>query len=543
MKCPKCGYVSYAGLEQCKKCGYSFVKAAPKGSSSLLTTLFPEGVRSVPPAPPQAPPERKENPHPAEPELPTQPTPPVKTIPVPVSFSKGNVSESDRARVDKQPPPPPPERKENPRLAEPELPTQQTPPVKMVPVPVSFSKGNVSESDRARVDKQPPPPPPERKENPRLAEPEFTTQPTPPVKMLPVPVSFSKENVSESDDARVDKQPPPPPPERKENPRLAEPEFTTQPTPPAETAPVPVSFFKGNVSESDRARVDKQSHDWIKELSERVENFRKRRARLQPDAAPAGNLELDFGGFDTTEINRSIDDAVGAPAESDSGFDLEIGESAVAHDNVILSPEPHSLEEPADEIMQLDAAPAESGEMSLGEALAKRPPMEILVDSPGETGFEEEEGAEEIFLAPLSRRFLAGLADALVLILGAGVFGIIFWRCCGRLSIIPLNIAVIGLVAVILIFAYFAVFTAIACATPGLLWMGCEIRNMDGGRPTVRESFWRAFGVLVSLSALMLGFIWACVDTDSLTWHDHMSQTLITDAVITTDLAGQKVQT
>ncbi|MGA2982947.1 MAG: RDD family protein [Terriglobia bacterium] len=480
------------------------------------------------------------------------------------------MSESDRARVDKQPPPPPPERKENPRLAEPELPTQQTPPVKMVPVPVSFSKGNVSESDRARVDKQPPPPPPERKENPRLAEPEFTTQPTPPVKMLPVPVSFSKENVSESDDARVDKQPPPPPPERKENPRLAEPEFTTQPTPPAETAPVPVSFFKGNVSESDRARVDKQSHDWIKELSERVEtfrsesdrprvdeqpedwreelserveNFRKRRARLQPDAAPAGNLELDFGGFDTTEINRSIDDAVGAPAESDSGFDLEIGESAVAHDNVILSPEPHSLEEPADEIMQLDAAPAESGEMSLGEALAKRPPMEILVDSPGETGFEEEEGAEEIFLAPLSRRFLAGLADALVLILGAGVFGIIFWRCCGRLSIIPLNIAVIGLVAVILIFAYFAVFTAIACATPGLLWMGCEIRNMDGGRPTVRESFWRAFGVLVSLSALMLGFIWACVDTDSLTWHDHMSQTLITDAVITTDLAGQKVQT
>jgi uncharacterized RDD family membrane protein YckC len=138
-------------------------------------------------------------------------------------------------------------------------------------------------------------------------------------------------------------------------------------------------------------------------------------------------------------------------------------------------------------------------------------------------------GAEGIFLAPLGRRILAGLMDALVLILGAAVFGIISWRFCGRVSLVPLNIAVLGFVAVILIFAYFAAFTAIASATPGLLWMGCEIRNLRGGHPTVRESLWRAFGVLVSLSALMVGFVWACVDSDSLTWHDRMSGTIITE--------------
>ena len=202
-----------------------------------------------------------------------------------------------------------------------------------------------------------------------------------------------------------------------------------------------------------------------------------------------------------------------------------------------------SLEEPGDEMMQLDAAPAEAEEMSLGEPLAKSPPMEILVGSPTETAPEEEEGAEGIFLAPLGRRFLAGLTDALVLILGAAVFGIIFWRFCGRLSLVPLNIAVLGFVAVILIFAYFAVFTAIASATPGLLWMGCEIRNLRGGHPTVRESFWRAFGVLVSLSALMLGFVWACVDSDSLTWHDRMSGTVITEEHSAADLAGLKAET
>jgi uncharacterized RDD family membrane protein YckC len=200
------------------------------------------------------------------------------------------------------------------------------------------------------------------------------------------------------------------------------------------------------------------------------------------------------------------------------------------------------LEESGDEVMQLDSAPAETEEMSIGEPVAKSLPMEILVGSPTETAHEEGERSEGIFLAPLGRRFLAGLTDALVLILGAGVFGIIVWRVCGLVSLVPLNFVVFGLVALILIFAYFAVFTAIASATPGLLWMGCEIRSFQGGHPTVRESLWRAFGVLVSISAFMVGFIWAFVDSDSLTWHDRMSGTAITAVHCGTNLTGVEVE-
>ncbi|MGD1104323.1 MAG: hypothetical protein ABSA59_19915, partial [Terriglobia bacterium] len=61
--------------------------------------------------------------------------------------------------------------------------------------------------------------------------------------------------------------------------------------------------------------------------------------------------------------------------------------------------------------------------------------------------------------------------------------------------------------------------------------------------PTVRESFWRAFGVLVSLSALMLGFVWACVDSDGLTWHDRMSGTVIAEGRNAADLAGLNAET
>lgn len=290
------------------------------------------------------------------------------------------------------------------------------------------------------------------------------------------------------------------------------------------------------------SRSDERPEDWRGELSERVENFRKRRARLQPDADPAGNLELDFEGVDKSEKHVSFEGALGSPRDQDSGLDLEIGEFPAVRSADHPSAEATAFDAPGVTMMQIDAAPLEAEEMALGEPLGKSPPMEILVGAPVDTAPELDEGDEGILLAPLNRRFLAGLADTFVLILGAAVFGMIFWQFCGRLSMVPLNIAVLGFVAVFLVFVYFALFTALASATPGLLWMGCEIRNLRGGYPTVNESLWRAFGVLVSLSALMLGFIWSWVDSDSLTWHDRMSGTVITEERTATDLGVLKAE-
>jgi len=341
----------------------------------------------------------------------------------------------------------------------------------------------------------------------------------------------------------ISRSPSEPLPAPRENPPRAEPERPTQLAQAPETATIRVSSPKEDLNVSDRLPVDEHPQDWRKELSERLEKYRERRARFQPDAESTGNLELDFEDTGKPEDHRSLDDALGSPEDRDTGLDLEIGEPAMAHGKDGPSSETLIFEKSDDETMQLDAAPVEAEEMSWGEPLAKSPPMEILVGSPTETAPQEEEEAEGIPLAPLGRRFLAGLTDALVLILGAAVFGVIFWEFCGRLSLVPLNIAVLGFVAVILIFTYFAVFTAIASATPGLLWMGCKIRNLRGGNPTVRESLWRAFGVLVSLSALLLGFVWACVDSDSLTWHDRMSGTVITEERSSAYLAGLKAET
>jgi uncharacterized RDD family membrane protein YckC len=131
-------------------------------------------------------------------------------------------------------------------------------------------------------------------------------------------------------------------------------------------------------------------------------------------------------------------------------------------------------------------------------------------------------------VAPLGRRFLAGLADGLVLLFGAGIFAFIFWRAGGHLTPVPLNLAVVALLAAIFVWAYFGLFTALTYSTPGLIWMRIEVRNMEGWPPTLGESLLRAFGYLVSISALMIGFLWAFLDSESLTWHDWISGTFLT---------------
>jgi len=402
VKCPKCGFVSYSGLEKCKKCGYPFANAAPKGPSSSVTSLFPEGVRAVP-------------------------TPPL--------------------------PPPLVSREELPHSA-PVLATQQL---------------------------DPPEPPP--------AQTHSETRP-------------------EANLSQLDEQPQIP---------LEDPEVAN-PTP-----------WNG-------------PQDWREELSERVDNFRRRRARLRPGAKPPENLELDFDDHAESEEDLPIDRLPGIHPDASSDFDFDIGGPAAVNDLDGSQREIIPFEDPGEGTMQFDDASPEAEERFTDEPPTKSDPLEILVGWPTESPAEEQEGVGEFYLAPLGRRFRAGLIDALVLVLGAALFGVIFWRFCGRLSLVPLNLAILGVVAVMLVFGYFAVFTAVATATPGLLWMGCEIRNLQGAHPTPRESLWRAFGVLVSLAALMLGFIWACVDSDNLTWHDRMSGTVITEDQKAAELVDLKAE-
>jgi len=64
--------------------------------------------------------------------------------------------------------------------------------------------------------------------------------------------------------------------------------------------------------------------------------------------------------------------------------------------------------------------------------------------------------------------------------------------------------------------------------TPGTRMAGLELVDFDGKRPSKQRLYARLFGSIVSLLAGGTGLIWALVDEDKLTWHDHISGTFPT---------------
>lgn len=259
---------------------------------------------------------------------------------------------------------------------------------------------------------------------------------------------------------------------------------------------------------------------WKAELDQRVETFRRRRARTKGASGSNPNLEFDF--------EEPPAEAAPLAAEAPMNGQLSAGPE-IDFDGTRTAP----------------AGPVEMGSIDVRPS---PPPVAIPVlesrvatPDPRPVGFVLDsaparpyEGSKplpvEIHLAPMTQRIVGGLIDAAVLAVSAGVFALIFWRAGGHVSSHPLTLFVMGFVVIFMGMMYFGAFTAIIAATPGLLWMGIEVRSLAGGPPTVGQAIWRAFGCLVSASALLLGFAWALLDSESLTWHDRMSDTYLAPA-------------
>ena len=265
---------------------------------------------------------------------------------------------------------------------------------------------------------------------------------------------------------------------------------------------------------------------WKAELDQRVETFRRRRARTKGVSDSNPNLEFDF----EEPAPETAPPQVITPQERPVFAAPEI--------DIVLAPSSPTVAE------HVEPGSVEIVDQPVSGPLPERHdpfsrqdfrPVEFVHDHvPGHTAAESGPVTVEILLAPMTRRVAGGMIDAAVLVFSAGVFALIFWRAGGHVSSHPLTLLAIAFVAVFLVLVYFGAFTAIIATTPGLLWMGIEVRNMSGGPPTLRQSFWRAFGCLVSASAMLLGFVWALFDNDSLTWHDRMSETYLAPSDATT---------
>lgn len=127
-----------------------------------------------------------------------------------------------------------------------------------------------------------------------------------------------------------------------------------------------------------------------------------------------------------------------------------------------------------------------------------------------------------------THRALAAAMDAAVMVMALALFGVVFHLAGGEVVLnartIPLFAGVAGVVMVL----YRLLWCYAGCDSPGMRWTNLALINFDGQAPTPKQRLARSASGFLSLAAGGLGVVWALVDEETLTWHDHISKTFPT---------------
>jgi uncharacterized RDD family membrane protein YckC len=128
---------------------------------------------------------------------------------------------------------------------------------------------------------------------------------------------------------------------------------------------------------------------------------------------------------------------------------------------------------------------------------------------------------------PVHRAMAAGLDSSLVLA-AFGIFLVIFHLAGGTVVLNKETIPSFVGVAVLFWALYCLLFCLSGGDTAGYRWTQLRLLNFDGQPPTREQRMVRFGASLLSLLSAGLGLLWALVDEETLTWHDHISETFPT---------------
>jgi uncharacterized RDD family membrane protein YckC len=285
---------------------------------------------------------------------------------------------------------------------------------------------------------------------------------------------------------------------------------------------------QGRSEQSPDSRVaapETPASPWHEEIAARVARYRRRRGLPEQEEVSKSNFEFDFDSPDRQD----------EPLDAGAA-EIELQRQGRAHDlDIDLDTDPSPASPRLDTTLGPQGGPGpreDPVEWALGplDFRASERPVEIVLDS-GLPEVDEVEEDRELTprVAPLGRRFAAGLLDVLVLLIAGLMFFVLFRASGGHVDRQPVNLAIVGFAAAFLVIFYFSTFTALAFATPGQSAVGLRVRTFDGETPGVSASLWRGTGYLVSAVSLMLGFAWAALDPEHLAWHDYMSRTCLVE--------------
>jgi uncharacterized RDD family membrane protein YckC len=151
-----------------------------------------------------------------------------------------------------------------------------------------------------------------------------------------------------------------------------------------------------------------------------------------------------------------------------------------------------------------------------------------------ELGFPSPPSPTEVFLAlpvaPFRLRLLGHAMDFALSLAAFVLFLLPLKLLLGPVSSSRFLMAGIACAYLLVVLLYGIVFVYLAGATPTMKWMGLRLVNFDGAPPGRKQLLWRLLGSVASVGSFFLGFLWAAIDEEKLSWHDRISKTFLTTA-------------
>lgn len=125
-------------------------------------------------------------------------------------------------------------------------------------------------------------------------------------------------------------------------------------------------------------------------------------------------------------------------------------------------------------------------------------------------------------------RLLAAAVDCSMIFVAVGLFLAIFFISGGVLAFSKANAPFFLGVAVLIALLYRSLWYFGGGDTPGMRFAGLKLVDFDGRKPDREQRGARQLAGLLSVVSAGLGLVWALVDEEKLTWHDHISKTFPT---------------
>ncbi len=127
-----------------------------------------------------------------------------------------------------------------------------------------------------------------------------------------------------------------------------------------------------------------------------------------------------------------------------------------------------------------------------------------------------------------AHRVMAAALDASMIVIALALFGAIFYFAGGTVVLSARTLPfLLGVAAAFVIF-YKVLWCLAGGDSAGMRWARLTLVDFDGQMPDRMQRFYRLASGMLSLLAAGIGLLWALVDEETLTWHDHISKTFPT---------------